>query len=116
MKISSHAWPFAAAAALAALALGLLVHWLAALPAVILLLFTLWFFRDPERDVPQQPGLLGQHLDTLFLVPDVVAAGEAIDRQVTELGHDLWRHAKSAGGILDVDDHIVEAPPVDQLR
>jgi len=58
MKISPHAWPFAAAAVIVAVPLGLWVHWVAALPAVVLLLFVLWFFRDPERDVPQIDGLL----------------------------------------------------------
>ncbi len=58
MKISPHAWPFAAFALVAALALGAWIHWVAALPAVAFLLFTLWFFRDPERDVPQEAGLL----------------------------------------------------------
>ena len=58
MKISPHAWPFAAVALALALALGAWVHWAAALPAVGFLFFTLWFFRDPERDVPQDAGLL----------------------------------------------------------
>jgi len=58
MKISPHAWPFATAAVVLAVALLLWVHWIAALPAIVFLLFTLWFFRDPERDVPQDDGLL----------------------------------------------------------
>lgn len=58
MKVSPHAWPFAAAAAVGAFGLGAWAHWAAALPAVVFLLFTLWFFRDPERVVPQQAGLL----------------------------------------------------------
>jgi len=58
MRISSHAWPFAALAAAATLGLAIWVHWAAAIPAGVFLLFTLWFFRDPERDVPQDEGLL----------------------------------------------------------
>ena len=58
MKISPHAWPFATAAVVLAVPLVLWVHWIAALPAIVFLLFTLWFFRDPERDVPQDEGLL----------------------------------------------------------
>ncbi|NIM00807.1 MAG: phosphatidylserine decarboxylase family protein, partial [Acidobacteria bacterium] len=58
MKVSPHAWPFAASALVAALVPGAWVHWSAALPAIVFLLFTLWFFRDPERDVPQDAGLL----------------------------------------------------------
>ena len=58
MKISPHAWPFAALAIMVALVVGAWVHWAAAVPAVGFLFFTLWFFRDPERDVPQDAGLL----------------------------------------------------------
>lgn len=58
MKISPHAWPFAAGALVLALGVGAWVHWTAAVPAVGFLFFALWFFRDPERDVPQDAGLL----------------------------------------------------------
>ncbi len=63
MKISPHAWPFAAAALVAAVALNAWVHWAAAVPAFVFLLFTLWFFRDPERDVPQDEGMLVSPVD-----------------------------------------------------
>ncbi len=75
MSISPHAWPFAAVAAIAAVALGVGLHWAAALPAVAFLLFTLWFFRDPERDVPQQDGLLVSPVDGRIILarPDRVS-------------------------------------------
>jgi phosphatidylserine decarboxylase len=52
MRIAREAWPFAAVLAVAALLAGWLVApWLALLP-LSLLLFVLYFFRDPERTPP----------------------------------------------------------------
>lgn len=58
MKIAREALLPAAILAIVAIALGLLVHLLAAIPPVVLLLFVLWFFRDPERDPPDDPRCL----------------------------------------------------------
>ncbi len=45
-------------AAAAAVLLGLLTNPWWALPAVLLGAFFLWFFRDPERSIPDAPGLV----------------------------------------------------------
>jgi len=48
--------------ALALLAAAALIGWLTsprwALPALLLVVFFLWFFRDPDRSIPGEPGAL----------------------------------------------------------
>ena len=57
MKIDPAGWPFVTGLALVAIAVAIWSWWLAALP-LALLVFTLNFFRDPERDVPGDPALV----------------------------------------------------------
>lgn len=51
MSLDRAAYPFAVPAAVLAVAAGLWSPW-AAIPFVAFLAFTLWFFRDPERETP----------------------------------------------------------------
>ena len=58
MKVAKESLPIVAVSGLAALAAGFLLHALASIPFLLLLLFTLWFFRDPERQPPEGAGLI----------------------------------------------------------
>jgi phosphatidylserine decarboxylase len=54
--IAREGWPYLLIALAVALALSLASWWLLAALAWVLFLFILQFFRDPPRDVPQQPN------------------------------------------------------------
>jgi phosphatidylserine decarboxylase len=41
--------------------------WLLAIPGVLLLVFCCWFFRDPQRAIPDEPGLLVAPADGLVI-------------------------------------------------
>ena len=68
MKIAREGWSPAALIAVVAIAVGMLLNALAAVPFALLLLFTLWFFRDPERDTPDDPGALISPADGRVLI------------------------------------------------
>jgi phosphatidylserine decarboxylase len=57
MRIAREAFPFVLAAAALAAACAWVTPW-AGLPPLLFLLFALWFFRDPERAVPDDPRAL----------------------------------------------------------
>ncbi len=69
--------------ALALLAAGLLISWLTspvwAIIPVLLAFFFLWFFRDPQRAIPQEPGAVVSPGDGK--VTDVSAVSVGSDRQ-----------------------------------
>ena len=69
MRIAREAFPFL----IPALALTLLAGWFsiwAALPLLLVTLFIAWFFRDPDRTSPSEPGLLTSPADGRILRAD----------------------------------------------
>jgi phosphatidylserine decarboxylase len=56
--VAREGWFFVAISVLAALALSLAGWWLAALPAWLIAVFIIQFFRDPPRAVPAQPNAI----------------------------------------------------------
>ena len=55
--IAREGWPFVGTLAVLAI-LALLVHWGLTLALAVLGLFVMWFFRDPERPIPTEDGLV----------------------------------------------------------
>ena len=56
--LAREGWPFIGLALLLSLGLTRWVGWQAALPAYVLLLFVVQFFRDPARHVPDQENAI----------------------------------------------------------
>jgi phosphatidylserine decarboxylase len=54
--IAREGWPFLAAAVVLSLAIGFFVGWLWSIPFWLATLFVLQFFRDPAREVPDDPA------------------------------------------------------------
>ena len=54
--IAREGWPFLAAAVVPSLAIGFCVGWLWSIPFWLATLFVLQFFRDPAREVPDDPA------------------------------------------------------------
>ena len=70
MRIATESLPFAIPLGVAGLLAGLLLHPVAALPPLLLLIFTLWFFRDPKRVPPADPQALVSPADGKVLRAD----------------------------------------------
>jgi phosphatidylserine decarboxylase len=68
MKIDSAGWPFIAVALVPAVLLVLTGRGRWAIPFVLLATFLGYFFRDPERRIPQEPGLVVSPADGRVMI------------------------------------------------
>lgn len=87
--------------AAATLATFYLIPWLAPVPAV-LLLFTLWFFRDPARQIPAGPGIIVSPAD-----------GRVTDIMEVEESEFANRRMCRVGIFLSIFDVHVNRAPID---
>jgi len=99
MKIDRAGWPFVHGALVPALVLAAVLPWLAAVFGVIAL-FMAYFFRDPERTVPDQADAVVSPADGRVLV-----AGEA---ERTSAPPGAWKQISIFLSPLDV--HINRIP------
>jgi phosphatidylserine decarboxylase len=102
VSLDRAAYPFAVPAALIAVAAGAWHLW-ASIPFVAFLLFTLWFFRDPERTPPGDPLALTSPADgriikdgpsriSVFMSPiDVHVCRAPADGRVVAVRHEPGR-------------------------
>ena len=100
MFVDRAAWPFLAAALIAAGALAALLGWVWALPALVLAAFFLFFFRDPARTAPTGPLLVVSPADARITVAGDPAGAGAPPGQ--------WRHVSMFLSLLDV--HVNRTP------
>ena len=77
----------------------------AALVPVALLLFTLWFFRDPPRRIPDGPGLIVSPADGRVTDIEEIEELELLNRRVRRIGIFL--------SVFDV--HVNRAPAAGQI-
>jgi phosphatidylserine decarboxylase len=99
MKIDRAGWPFVLGALAPALVLGAFFPWLAAVFGVVAL-FMVYFFRDPERTVPEQADAVVSPADGRVLV-----AGEA---EAASAPPGAWKQVSIFLSPLDV--HINRIP------
>jgi len=92
-------WIFAVLAAITFL-LGKLLHPLASLPGVALILYTFYFFRDPDREAPADPLAVVAPADGVVV--------EIIEKPETEVVNGMMRRVAIFLSVFDV--HTNRAP------
>jgi phosphatidylserine decarboxylase len=76
MKIDRAGWPFVHGALIPAVLLGPVLPWLAVLFGIVAL-FMVYFFRDPDRTVPDQPDAVVSPADGRVLIAGEAESGSA---------------------------------------
>ena len=103
MRLDPAGLPFIGGALLVALIAGAAIGWILAIPFVVLGLFFLFFFRDPERLPPTETGLVLSPADGR-----VIIAGPALADAAPPPGPEAWQQVSIFLSPMDV--HVNRIP------
>jgi len=103
MRLDPAGVPFIGGALLVALIAGAAIGWILAIPFVVLGLFFLFFFRDPERLPPTETGLVLSPADGR-----VIIAGSALADAAPPPGPEAWLQVSIFLSPMDV--HVNRIP------
>jgi len=103
MRLDPAGLPFIGGALLVALIAGAAIGWILAIPFVVLGLFFLFFFRDPERLPPTETGLVLSPADGR-----VIIAGSALADAALPPGPEAWQQVSIFLSPMDV--HVNRIP------
>jgi phosphatidylserine decarboxylase len=103
MRLDSAGLPFIGGALLLALISGAAVAWVLAIPFVVLGLFFLFFFRDPNRTSPVDPHVVLSPADGRVLI-----AGPALADAAPAPGPEAWQQISIFLSPMDV--HVNRIP------
>jgi phosphatidylserine decarboxylase len=103
MRLDPAGWPFIGGALLVALIAGAAIGWILALPFVVVGLFFLFFFRDPQRVAPTESDIVVSPADGR-----VIIAGRALADAAPAPGPDAWQQVSIFLSPMDV--HVNRIP------
>jgi phosphatidylserine decarboxylase len=103
MRLDPAGWPFIGGALLVALLAGAAIAWILAIPFVVLGLFFLFFFRDPERVSPADADAVLSPADG-----KVIIAGAALADAAPPPGPAAWQQISIFLSPMDV--HVNRIP------
>ena len=103
MRLDPAGLPFIGGALLVAVIAGAAIGWILAIPFVVLGLFFLFFFRDPERLSPSEAGLVLSPADGR-----VIIAGRALADAAPAPGPEAWQQISIFLSPMDV--HVNRIP------
>jgi len=103
MRLDPAGLPFVGGALLVALIAGAAIGWILAIPFVVIGLFFLFFFRDPERIPPTDTGVVLSPADGR-----VIIAGHALADAAPPPGAEAWQQVSIFLSPMDV--HVNRIP------